>query len=169
MPAVQPRGLPEKVLGLTTAWAERNPEVLQALVRALLKAAAWADDPENRPQLARLLARPEYVDAPEASILRSLPTTAFHRNAANAPLPVQAGWLLSQMIRWGQAARDLDVRAAAQQVYRLDLYNEAARALGWPQAASPEVAEGFADGHAFRLAEAGAYAERFALSRLTRA
>jgi NitT/TauT family transport system ATP-binding protein/nitrate/nitrite transport system substrate-binding protein len=159
---------PEKVLGVTAAWAERNPEVLQALVRALLKAAAWADDPENRPQLARVLARAEYVDASEASILRSLPTTTFHRNAANAPLPVQAGWLLSQMIRWGQAPRDLDVRAVTEQVYRLDLYNEAARALGWTQAGSPEVAEGFADGHPFRLAEAQAYAERFALSRLTR-
>jgi NitT/TauT family transport system ATP-binding protein/nitrate/nitrite transport system substrate-binding protein len=157
---------PEKVLGVTADWAQRHPDRLQALLRALLKAAEWADDPENRRALARLLARPEYVDASEDSILRSLPTTTFHRNGANAPLPVQAGWLLSQMIRWGQAPRDLDVAALASQVYRLDLYNAAAASLGWPAAGSPSDAEGFADGRVFRLDEALAYAESFPLNRL---
>jgi NitT/TauT family transport system ATP-binding protein/nitrate/nitrite transport system substrate-binding protein len=157
---------PEKVLGVTADWAQRHPDRLQALLRALLQAAEWADDPENRRALARLLARPEYVDASEDSILRSLPTTTFHRNAANAPLPVQAGWLLSQMIRWGQAPRDLDAPALASQVYRLDLYNAAAASLGWPAAESPSDAEGFADGRVFRLDEALAYAESFPLNRL---
>lgn len=159
---------PEKVFGVTAAWAQRHPQALQALLRALLKAGAWADDPENRTQLARLLARPEYVDAAPGSIARSLPTTSFHRSAANAPLPVQAGWLLSQMIRWGQAPRELDVRASAEQVYRPDLFNQAADDLGWPRLSAPETAEGLADGPAFRLDEALAYAESFALGRLAR-
>lgn len=159
---------PEKVLGVKAAWAERNPELLQALLRALLKAAAWADDPENRAELAALLARPEYVDTPAGGIARSLPTTCFRQGGANAPLPAQAGWVLSQMIRWGQVPPDIDVAAVAERVCRLDLYNRAAAALAWPQAKPAATAEGFADGHVFRLDQARAYAESFALSRLAR-
>jgi len=160
---------PEKVFGVTADWAERNPDALQACLRALLQAAAWADAPENRAELSALLAEPQYVGAPAESILRSLPTVTFHAGQATAPLPVQAGWLLSQMIRWGQAPRGLDVPALARRVYRLDLYNEAAVALGWPAAAESATAEGFADGGVFRLQEAQTYAESFALSRLARA
>lgn len=160
---------PEKILGVTADWARRQPDELQALLRALLKAAAWADDAENRPALAQLLARPEYVGASIESIARSLPTTTFHRGGANAPLPVQAGWLLSQMMRWGQTPQALDVRALASQVYRLELYNQAAADLGWPQVAAPDTASGFADGRTFRLDEAQAYAASFALGRLAQA
>ena len=160
---------PEKVFGVTAEWAQRHPQALQSLLRALLKAGAWADDAENRTQLAQLLARPEYVDASPASIARSLSTTTFHRGEANAPLPVQAGWLLSQMMRWGQAPREIDVAAVAAQVYRLDLYNQAAADLGWPSASAPDAADGFADGRAFRLDAAQAYAASFALGRLAHA
>lgn len=160
---------PEKVLGVKAEWASRNPDTLQALLRALLKAAAWADDPANRGALASLLARPEYVDADPESIARSLPTTRFHRDGANAPLPVHAAWQLSQMIRWGQAPREIDIRAAAERVCRLDLYNHAAESLGWAPVEPPETADGFADGRIFRLGEARAYAESFTLSRLARA
>jgi NitT/TauT family transport system ATP-binding protein/nitrate/nitrite transport system substrate-binding protein len=147
---------PEKVLGVKAEWASRNPEVLQALLRALLNAAAWADEPENRAGLAELLARQEYVDAPAGSIYRSLPMTRFHRDGANAPLPVHAAWQLSQMLRWGQAPFEFDIRAVAERVYRLDLYNQAAAALGWAPIEPPSSVDDFADGHVFRLDDAGA-------------
>jgi NitT/TauT family transport system ATP-binding protein/nitrate/nitrite transport system substrate-binding protein len=159
---------PEKVFGVREAWADENPEILQGCLRALLQAAAWADAPENRLALAALMAQPNYVDAPADCIARSLPTTTFHAREANAPLPVQAGWLLSQMIRWGHAPRDIEVPALARRVYRPDLYNRAAAALGLPAAADPAQAGGFTDGGVFRLEEAQAYAASFALSRLTR-
>jgi len=159
---------PEKVLGVTAAWARREPAALQALLRALLKAGAWADDPRNHAELADMLARPEYVDAAVSSIRRSLPTTNFHRDGANAPLPAQAAWLLSQMMRWGQAPRELDLRGVAEHVYRMDLYNEAAAEIGWPPAPAAEFAEGFADGTVFQLDLARAYAASFPISRLGR-
>jgi ABC-type nitrate/sulfonate/bicarbonate transport system substrate-binding protein len=76
------RGGPEKVFGTTETWAERNPEILQALLRALLRAAAWADAPENRGALAGLLARPDYVGAEAATIAGSLGDIVFHRDGA---------------------------------------------------------------------------------------
>ena len=158
---------PEKVFGVTAAWARREPEAVLALLRALLKAAAWADEPRHHADLAQLLARAEYVGASADSIRRSLPTINFHRDGANAPLPVQAAWLLSQMMRWGQAPRELDLRGVAEHVYRLDLYNQAAAELGLPVVAAPETAGGFADDTVFSLDEARAYASSFAMSRLS--
>jgi len=160
---------PEKVLGVTTAWAERRPEALQALLRAVLRAAAWADAPDNRRELAQILSQPQYVGVDGRLIEASLPETAFHRGGANAPLPAHAGWALSQMVRWGQAPGGLDIAAVARRVYRPDLYDEAAAALGLPPAAFPEVLDGFVDGRVFRLEAAGAYAESFPLSRPARA
>ena len=51
---------------------------------------------------------------------------------------LSAAWLLSQMMRWGQAPRELDLRGVAEHVYRLDLYNKAAADLGWPVVLKPQ-------------------------------
>jgi ABC-type nitrate/sulfonate/bicarbonate transport system substrate-binding protein len=51
---------PDKVLGLTAEWAERHPETLQAVLRALLRAAVWCDEPRNRAELGAILAGPDY-------------------------------------------------------------------------------------------------------------
>ena len=71
-------------------------------------------------------------------------------------------------MRWGQAPRELDLRGVAEHVYRPDLYNQAAEDLGWAAIAPSETAEGFADGSAFSLDQARAYAASFPLTRLAR-
>jgi nitrate/nitrite transport system substrate-binding protein len=136
---------PDKVFGVTRAWAQAHPATLQALLRAMLRAAAWADRPENRPELATLLARPEHVGVPEAvarlSLIGSPPVAAgaspaeagdylvFSRYAAGFPWRSHAQWFLTQMIRWGQAPRSADFEAAAA-VYAPELFREAAAAVG---------------------------------------
>ncbi|WP_091737740.1 CmpA/NrtA family ABC transporter substrate-binding protein [Phenylobacterium immobile] len=137
---------PDKVFGVTRGWAEANPEALQAVVRALLKAAAWADAPENRAQVATLLAGSAYVDVAEAVVRQSLigsPPYApgedgpasqdylvFNRYAASFPWRSHALWFLTQMRRWGQIGPEVDIRAVADSVYRPDLFRRAAAALG---------------------------------------
>lgn len=137
---------PEKVFGVTRAWAERHPETHRAVVMALLEANAWLDRPENRLEAARLIAVPHYVDAPPESVSQSLtgafryaprgPVAAladfnvFFRYAATYPWRSHALWFLSQMIRWGQLERPVNLEAVAREVYRADLYREAAAALG---------------------------------------
>jgi nitrate/nitrite transport system substrate-binding protein len=136
---------PDKVFGVTRAWAQAHPATLQALLRAMLRAAAWADRPENRPELAALLARPEHVGVPEAvarlSLIGSPPVAVgappgeagdylvFSRYAAGFPWRSHAQWFLTQMIRWGQAPRDADFAAAAG-VYAPELFRGAAAAVG---------------------------------------
>ncbi|MEO8113948.1 MAG: CmpA/NrtA family ABC transporter substrate-binding protein [Phenylobacterium sp.] len=119
---------PDKVLGVTRAWGEANPEVLAALIRALCTAAAWVEAPENRAELVGVLARPAYVDARPALIAAGLDDIIFHRDGANEPRPEHAAWLIGQMVRWGQVAADVDAESAAAQVYRPDLYQAAIQA-----------------------------------------
>ena len=127
------RGMPEKVLGCTEAWAERNPETLKALIKALIEACVWLDEPTNRAEAARLLASPRYLNTPVDVIARTLDLPdfhVFHRGAANFPWRSHADWFLRQMVRWGQAPADIDVAATADRVYRTDLYRTAAREAG---------------------------------------
>ncbi len=127
------RGMPEKVLGTTEAWAERNPETLKALVKALLEAALWLDEPGNRAEAARLLASPRYLNTPAEVISRTLDLPdfhVFHRNHASFPWRSHADWFLRQMVRWGQAAPSIDIEATADRVYRTDLFRAAAGEMG---------------------------------------
>jgi nitrate/nitrite transport system substrate-binding protein len=64
---------------------------------------------------------------------RALPDfNVFHRYAANFPWRSHALWFISQMIRWGQITRPIDMRAVAEEVYRPQLFRQAAAELGLP-------------------------------------
>jgi ABC-type nitrate/sulfonate/bicarbonate transport system substrate-binding protein len=161
---------PDKVLGFTRDWAERHPATLQAVTRAVLRAAAWADDPANRPTVAAILSRPEFVGTSEAVLRLSLegaPPLApgeeatadsdyivFNRYAASFPWRSHAQWFAAQMMRWGQAPRDLDMAAAAA-VYRPDLFRPAAAAVGQAAPLVDAKVEGAHDA-AWTLSEATA-------------
>jgi ABC-type nitrate/sulfonate/bicarbonate transport system substrate-binding protein len=152
---------PDKVFGVTRAWAGANPAALQAVVRALLRAAAWADAPENRAPLAALLSSPAYVGAPQEIIAQSLvgspPYTSggetganldyliYHRYAASFPWRSHALWFLTQMLRWGQIGPEVDLKAVAASVYRPDLFRTAAAQIGERAPLVDDKAEG---GHA---------------------
>lgn len=133
---------PEKVLGVTEDWANRNPQTHLALVAALIEAARWLDLPENRGEAARLLAASRCLEAPADILHRSLnpgaaapdrdPGLVFHAGAATFPWRSHAQWFLRQMQRWHHAAPGIDVRGIAETVYRPDLYRIAARRVHEP-------------------------------------
>jgi ABC-type nitrate/sulfonate/bicarbonate transport system substrate-binding protein len=54
-------GGPDKVFGVTAAWADRHGDELRAALRALIRASAWADEPGNHAELVALLSRPDHV------------------------------------------------------------------------------------------------------------
>lgn len=152
------RQSPEKVIGLKTAFAEQRPATVDALLRALHRAASWADRPENRAELAAILARPDRVGAPAAQILRALsgrlvagPGEAarsvadflvFHAHAANFPWQSHALWLYSQMVRWGQVAHTPERAAAARATYRPDIFRRALGPVGADLPAASAKVEG---------------------------
>jgi nitrate/nitrite transport system substrate-binding protein len=133
------KGMPEKVLGTTESFAANNPETLRALIKALLEACQWLDDPVNRVETARVLSQPRYLNMPAEVMLRTLDLPdfhVFHRHYANFPWRSHADWFLAQMVRWGQAAPGTDIKATADRVYRTDIYRAAAAEMG---VACPEL------------------------------
>lgn len=150
---------PEKVFGVNRAWAEQHPNTLRAVLMALLEAAQWLDDPNNRAEASKILSRPEYVDVPAEIIGMSMtgsfryaatenpsPLPDFHvfyRYAATFPWQSHAVWLLTQMVRWGQIGTEIDMCALARAVYRPDLYRVAAEGLGLCVPRGDEKTEGF--------------------------
>lgn len=138
-------GRVEKVLGVRQAWADAAPEAHKALIKALLLAAQWADREENRAEVAEIIARPAYVNAPVAIVRLALERRdfmIFHRHAANFPWRSQALWYLVQMRRWGQLPPTIDMRRAADEVFRADLYRLAALELGLPVPLTDAKVEG---------------------------
>lgn len=152
---------PDKVFAVTEAWAEGHPAELQSLLRALTRAAAWADAAENRAELAAILAQEGHVNADAGVIERTLRHLTYHAAGANLPQPVHAGWMLGQMMRWGHIAPQTDIPAVAQRVYRPDLYSIAAASLGIDVPAIAESLTGFGP-----LADAYAEASSAPLSRI---
>jgi nitrate/nitrite transport system substrate-binding protein len=140
---------PEKVFGVTAAWAEANPNTHVAVVKALIRAAIWLDanDNANRREAVEMLARPAYVGADAAVIANSMTGTfeyergdkravpdfnVFFRHFATYPYYSDAVWYLTQMRRWGQIAEhkpDDWYAATAKDVYKPEVYLKAARLL----------------------------------------
>lgn len=146
----------EKVFAVRQAFAEREPERLQAALRGLLRAAAYCDAPANAVEVAELLSRPAYLDLPAAIILTSLPGAAarrsetraanadvsvFFANAANFPWHSHAQWFLREMTRWGYLDVEAELQAACG-IFRPDLYAQAARSLGLAVPAATVKSEG---------------------------
>jgi nitrate/nitrite transport system substrate-binding protein len=140
---------PEKVFGVTKAWAEKNPRTHVAVVKALIRAAMWLDanNGANRKEAAQILSRPEYVGADYRVIANSMTGTfeygrgdkralpdfnVFFKYHANYPFYSDAVWYLTQMRRWGQIPEgktDTWYFETAKKVYRPDVFLEAAKTL----------------------------------------
>lgn len=132
---------PEKVLGCRAEWAQRYPEQLSKLLRAIYRAAVWIERPENHLEVAKLLAEPGYVGCSVGLLHRALggrlalqpgadpvslsdffvPST----HAATFPWVSHAAWIYEQMVRWRQIELLPEYAAAASATYRPDLYRAA--------------------------------------------
>jgi hypothetical protein len=146
-------GGPDKVFGLSEGWVASEPQAMQAVLRALLRAAVWADAPENASELAGLLSAAQYLGAPADLIAKRLAkgdrSIRFSRQAAAFPWRSHAAWIFSQMLRWGQVDSGLDP-ADALECYRPDLFRAAARDIGFSTPLTDSKIEG-ADEDAWAL------------------
>jgi nitrate/nitrite transport system substrate-binding protein len=140
---------PEKVFGVSSKWAEENPNTHKAVVKALIRAAKWLDENNdaNRPEAVKILAKSEYVGADYEVIANSMTGTfeyekgdkralpdfnVFYRYFATYPYYSDAIWYLTQMRRWGQITDekpDSWYHDVAKKVYRPDIYLAAAKEL----------------------------------------
>lgn len=140
---------PEKVFGVSRAWANANPKTLVALTKALIRACMWLDENNgaNRNEAVEILSRSEYVGADKEVIANSMTGTfeyekgdkrslpdfnVFYRYNATYPFYSDCIWYLTQMRRWGQIS---DAKTnewyieTAKKVYLPDVWLKAANIL----------------------------------------
>ena len=171
----------EKVLAIRQVWADKNPDVVAALTRAHVKAAAFIEAPENRDETTAILAKPERIGVSPEVLQRTLdgklkisPDGTWResnryllvgRESAGRPDPVQAAWLYAQMVRWGQTAISPEALATAKAVFRPDLYDAAIGRPGGSDDHAGDPVGAFA-GPAFDPAEIEAHLAAFEIARL---
>jgi nitrate/nitrite transport system substrate-binding protein len=185
---------PEKVLGVTRAWADANPNTLVAVVKALIRAGHWLDaSMDNRKKAVEMLAHQSYIGANpqvlaasmlgtfefEKGDIRPLPDyNIFYAKHATYPLRSHCVWYLTQMRRWGQIPENKPDSWYAEQsarIYRPDIYRTAFAALVAEKAIPADDLPGddypavpgsdFIDGIAFDPKQPNAYLASFPIGR----
>ena len=135
-------GHPEKALIVREDFATTRAEEHLALIGALQEAAILCDDPAFRPELVRLLARPEYLNVSPRLLTPALlgpidpgmgrePLAAanyirFSEAEANVPTPLRAQWIIDGFARHGLLTKGLTIPPdLARRTFRSDLFSQA--------------------------------------------
>jgi ABC-type nitrate/sulfonate/bicarbonate transport system substrate-binding protein len=167
---------PEKVLGCRAEWAERYPEQLAGLLRALYRAAAWIEAPENHAAVAKLLAEPRYVGTSGGLLQQALSGRLVPQPGADTtrvpdffvpashhatfPWVSHALWIYTQMVRWRQVEHSAVHEAAVRKTYRPDLYRGALAGIDADIPPTDCKVERFFDGRSFDAEAMSSWLER---------
>ncbi len=139
-------GNPEKVLGIREDWQEQHPRTTLALVKALLEACEYCDEPRHRMEVAEILSQQQYLGIPLVAIAPSLTGPylrsssdpgqnlprfhQFHLDNSNCPRRVEGLWILTQLARWNITPFPKNWIEVLERVRRVDIFLEASRQLG---------------------------------------
>ena len=135
---------PDKAVGMRSDWAEQNPDLVAATIRAVYRAGQWCQDSANHLRAAEIMAAPAYLDRPVEIVSRALTGQIDggaqqlsipdfyvpHAGAANFPWKSHGLWYYSQMVRWGEVGFSAANAAIAAATFRPDLYRAALAPLG---------------------------------------
>ncbi|HMK78825.1 MAG TPA: CmpA/NrtA family ABC transporter substrate-binding protein [Xanthobacteraceae bacterium] len=132
------------------SWIKANPNSFMAFYRAIIAASLHVARKENRDGMAKLLAQPQYLNAPEL-VLEQVLTGRYADGLGNVksdpgrvdyqPFPHYAAavWLMVQLRRWNMLKQDIDYKKLAEQVM---LATDAARIMREQGATPPEIGFG---------------------------
>ncbi|SAK57793.1 ABC-type nitrate/sulfonate/bicarbonate transporter, periplasmic ligand binding protein [Caballeronia hypogeia] len=162
---------PEKVLACRRDFAALYPNTARALVRTMLDACAWLDEPAHRVEIAEALASPELLGvpgtlieprlaAPDGGDARALPVRFFDGGAVNYPRVSDGLWFITQYRRWGLLSDAIDAAAVAASVNQIALYREAAQSMGIAAPGERRAAT-FIDGRVWDGGDPAAYLAGF--------
>ncbi len=150
---------PEKVLQARADFVEKNPETTKAVMKAIIEAQMWLDASwEHRKEAAKILSKPNYVNAPVKVLEKSMTGTfqylkdqdsesnpmfnVFANYYAAYPFYSHGMWFITQMYRWGQLDKPVNMKEIIEKTYRPDLFEVAAKEVGYSLPPSPWKKDG---------------------------
>lgn len=171
---------PEKVLGVTREFVEQYPNTARALTMAVLEASRFIEEnEENRRSTAQLICGSDYVDAPLSAVLPRFlgqyedglghawldthPLRFFGDGEVNMPWLSDGLWFMTQFRRWGLLKEEPDYLGTARQIHQLEIYCQAAKALGVTVPQQPMRSSTLMDGKVWDGSDPQAYAASFAI------
>ena len=183
---------PEEYLAIRADWVDANPKATKALLKGLMEAQQWCDNPANRPELVSICARRNYFNIP-AEVLTPPYEGKYRMDDGKADIDdFQSGplywkdgignvsypykshdlWFLTEGLRWGFHKGKIDdfdtINRIIESVNREDLWREAATEAGFtdiPTETSRGV-ETFFDGVKFDPANPQAYLDSLKIKRV---
>jgi nitrate/nitrite transport system substrate-binding protein len=109
------------------SWITEHPNTFMAFYRAIVSASLHVSDRKNRTGMAKVLAQPQFLNAPEA-VIDQVITGRYAdglgevkedpRRVDYQPFPHYAAavWLMTQLRRWNILKEDIDYKKLAEQV-----------------------------------------------------
>ncbi|MGX5650456.1 CmpA/NrtA family ABC transporter substrate-binding protein [Hydrogenophaga borbori] len=177
---------PEKAFAMRADWVQAHPNATQALLKAVMEAQMWCEEPANRAEVAEICSRRRWINAPVADVIdrvkgdfdygtgrveaNSRFQMRFWKDQASYPFQSHDLWFLTENMRWGYLPTTLDTKALIAKVNREDLWRQAANALGVaakdiPTSTSRGV-ETFFDGKVFDPANPKKYLDSLSIKTL---
>jgi nitrate/nitrite transport system substrate-binding protein len=177
---------PEKAFTMRAEWVDKNPKAAKALLMAVQDAQMWCDKTENKEELAQIVSKRQWVNAPVSDIIarykgifdygdgrpveRNSPhVMKFWKDNASYPFKSHDSWFVTEDIRWGILPTKTDVSKLVNAVNREDIWKDAAKSLGQTAAIPKSTSRGvetFFDGIKFDPANYEGYLKAVKLKKL---
>jgi bicarbonate transport system substrate-binding protein len=166
---------PEEYFAMREDWVGRYPKATKAMLKAIMEAQMWCDDPKNRTEMTAILAQRKYFNVPQEILTSPYegeyilgdqrqtvkdPNLAIRywqdsRGSVSYPYKSHDLWFLTESVRWGflpqgiLSEADRIINAVSGDQY----WREAAQELGIAASAIPSSTsrgiEKFFDGAEF--------------------
>ncbi len=184
---------PEEYLAMRADWVDKHPKATKAMLKGVMEAQQWCDKEENRPEMAQILSGAKYYNVP-AKILEQMllgtyimgdnqPEIKDFQKAAlywksprgNVSYPFKSLdlWFITESVRWGflpASYLDNNAKTLIDKVNREDLWKEAAKEAGVPEADIPASTsrgiEKFFDGKEFNPDNPKAYLDSLVIKKV---
>jgi nitrate/nitrite transport system substrate-binding protein len=145
---------PEKTLGCSAEFVQKNPNTARAMTAAIIEAGRWIDASlSNRQKTAEVVADKSYVNTDKEVIVARMlgrydngigkvwddkDYMKFYNDGyVNYPYLSDGMWFMTQHRRWGLLKEDPDYLAVAKKVNRIDIYKDAAAMTKTPLPKDP--------------------------------
>jgi nitrate/nitrite transport system substrate-binding protein len=137
---------PEKALVVNKEFSTSRREDLKKVMKAILEACIWLDNPANRKKAAAIIGKAPYVNAPADVIEGRLMdynlgcnqgTEVYDKDymlfykggTVNYPRKSYAIWAMAQFVRFGYLKEEPNYQAIADKLILQDLYEEVAKSM----------------------------------------
>ena len=138
---------PEKALVVNKEFSETRREDLKKVMKAIMEACIWLDNPANRKKAAAIIGKAPYVNAPadviesrlmgdynlgcnQGTEVYSNDYMLFYKGGmVNYPRKSYAIWAMAQYVRFGYLKEAPNYKAIADKLILQDLYEEVAKSM----------------------------------------